>query len=184
MLGRQGVPGRKPCGSRPVPGQEPARLAPASQPRSRRSAASANPPWPPSNAGDSCGSSAAAPPGSPPSPILSSPSNSPPDQDRKGSLSSTGVVSCESGASTQSREYIYVRVDRLDHIPHRKDSHVRHCGRRTEQPSRLPTHGLQRRSRPPTAGPVSTIRPCLDTRDSRSVSPRAYRMPPISQVAP
>ncbi|ROQ60175.1 DDE superfamily endonuclease [Streptomyces sp. 840.1] len=51
-----------------------------------RSAASVNVPWPPSNAGGSCGSSAAAPPGSQSSSVPSSPSNSPPDQDGKGSM--------------------------------------------------------------------------------------------------
>lgn len=52
-----------------------------------RSAPSANAPWPPSNAGGSCESSAAAPRGSPPSSERSSPSNSSPDQDGKGSVS-------------------------------------------------------------------------------------------------
>ncbi|WP_432762334.1 helix-turn-helix domain-containing protein [Streptomyces sp. NBC_01220] len=50
------------------------------------SAASANVPWQPSNAGGSCGSSAAAPTGPPPSSVPSSLSNLPPDQDGKGSL--------------------------------------------------------------------------------------------------
>ncbi len=51
-----------------------------------KSAVSANVPWPPSNAGGSCGSSAAAPPGSPASSMPSSPSNLPPDQGGKGSV--------------------------------------------------------------------------------------------------
>ncbi len=51
-----------------------------------RSAAWANTPCPSSNAGGSCGSSAAAPPGSPLSSVPPSHSNSPPDQDGKGSV--------------------------------------------------------------------------------------------------
>lgn len=52
-----------------------------------RSAASANAPWPPSSAERLCGNSAATPPGSQPSSVPSSPSNSLPDQDGKGSIS-------------------------------------------------------------------------------------------------
>lgn len=56
----------------------------------RKSAASVNAPWRSSSPGGSCGSSAAAPRGSQLSSEPSSPSNSPPDQDARGSMTTVG----------------------------------------------------------------------------------------------
>ncbi|MDQ0401478.1 hypothetical protein J2S50_000027 [Streptomyces sp. DSM 40167] len=56
------------------------------------SAVSANVPWRSSSAGDSCGSSVAAPPESPRSSEPSSPSNSPADQDGRGSVTRCAYV--------------------------------------------------------------------------------------------